>query len=1026
MVKTKSQNRPKSMLTQTNKIDDEILPTEIKKTCSDSSVKINEISGHFSSIDSGSDFDHASSPDSNTGIKSHKILSHFPKIKQKRYEALWLKNENSMLYTSKRDSYNNLLPNLRNKKQQIPNLPGIRRPISVPNNKDQRLSPYSKIDLSKITKLFNYKPRIRPHSANLNYRSDKNVSFFRNKRSLSETINSSVNDFYFPGNKSEKDLDDFLNDLSPNYRKRSYDNESFGNKHSIDSIQPQSLDIQKHNHNRSGSTSSMVIILKDPRRDDDLKNNPESLNGTSGENILSNGHTEIDFETSKYEAELLRKRVVHFLSVPWEIEKLMTLGLGICTTAFLRVFVDLPIESLVSIIKFTKVGFSSYIKAGYKNSKESSTERQKTKKELWKMAEEAKDIYKLFIISAACFFVGKIDAAQVYHTIRAQSALKLYFIYNSLELFDKLCTSFGIDVLDSIEYSFYEAFEKSTKKRTKLYKSLVLSIHGFLGLLYLVIHALVLYFQVLSLNVAINSYSQQLLMLLISNQFVELKGNILKKFEKENFFQLTCGDIVERFQEIVFLILIVLRNFIELVDPGSVQNLAQTSSSYVKYIYFISSANSIPYSLLYYRVLQPVLMVIGTEILVDWVKHAFISKYNWMRPQIYSRYGDILCRDLVGATAKDDVTNSKPHKSSISSSKLPEKHELIVNADPTSDLSTKVARRIGFLPYPLAVLTLLVVWQSVTLITGPSIEFSDLIDITKAFFLGDWLKNVYLMFSWAFWNIGCTFDQVCKSMIGKDHTFSGFFKGKCDSFPNKNYSIPGNMNGKESGTFSNATTHNNMGWKNLYLNKFESLVYSILFVLIIFLLFALCRISFRHKLKRYAARRYLIFCKRLNVINQKQHVVEEKDKSTTRNIQIEEKFNTDGFGHHDITTNHMNQDETTELQNTSDQNKGQVYGNEPKRDSLNVQNDKEKDTSREESKESPVKENKGDRNDKSIKKKSSIIQYDDLTKSGDLQKLKDVRNLLALDPEEIEWEKTRPKWSLDNIHRFSLFKSRIP
>lgn len=45
----------------------------------------------------------------------------------------------------------------------------------------------------------------------------------------------------------------------------------------------------------------------------------------------------------------------------------------------------------------------------------------------------------------------------------------------------------------------------------------------------------------ITLNVAINFYSNALLSLLISNQFVEIKQSVFKKFEKENLFQLTCS-----------------------------------------------------------------------------------------------------------------------------------------------------------------------------------------------------------------------------------------------------------------------------------------------------------------------------------------------------------------------------------------------------------------------------------------------------------------------------------------------------
>jgi len=59
----------------------------------------------------------------------------------------------------------------------------------------------------------------------------------------------------------------------------------------------------------------------------------------------------------------------------------------------------------------------------------------------------------------------------------------------------------------------------------------------------LVTHALVMLYQMLCLNVAINSYDNALLSLLMSNQFVEIKGSVFKKFEKDNLFQITCAGL---------------------------------------------------------------------------------------------------------------------------------------------------------------------------------------------------------------------------------------------------------------------------------------------------------------------------------------------------------------------------------------------------------------------------------------------------------------------------------------------------
>ena len=51
-----------------------------------------------------------------------------------------------------------------------------------------------------------------------------------------------------------------------------------------------------------------------------------------------------------------------------------------------------------------------------------------------------------------------------------------------------------------------------------------------------------------TINVAINSHSKALLTVMVSNQFVELKGNVFKKFDDRNLFQMSCsGELIITF-----------------------------------------------------------------------------------------------------------------------------------------------------------------------------------------------------------------------------------------------------------------------------------------------------------------------------------------------------------------------------------------------------------------------------------------------------------------------------------------------
>lgn len=70
-----------------------------------------------------------------------------------------------------------------------------------------------------------------------------------------------------------------------------------------------------------------------------------------------------------------------------------------------------------------------------------------------------------------------------------------------------------------------------------------LSLPCFVLNIFSVAHTLVMVYQTISLNVAVNSYDHALLTLLMSNQFVEIKGSVFKKFEKDNLFQITCAGM---------------------------------------------------------------------------------------------------------------------------------------------------------------------------------------------------------------------------------------------------------------------------------------------------------------------------------------------------------------------------------------------------------------------------------------------------------------------------------------------------
>ncbi|KAH7083343.1 eukaryotic membrane protein family-domain-containing protein [Paraphoma chrysanthemicola] len=270
------------------------------------------------------------------------------------------------------------------------------------------------------------------------------------------------------------------------------------------------------------------------------------------------------------------------------------------------------------------------------------------------------DFLKGLLIVFSCFVLMRFDASRMYHGIRGQSAIKLYVIYNLLEVCDRLLSAIGQDVLECL-------FSRETLDRDADGRSKVLRPFGMfiLASVYTVAHATALFYQVITLNVAVNSYSNALLTLLMSNQFVEIKGTVFKKFEKENLFQITCADVVERFQLWLMLLIIAMRNVVEVgglsirssgtswTDMFTSTN-ATTSASAAAF----TASSIMPMSFTIFpkyiaQVLNPFLLVIGSEMVVDWLKHAYITKFNQYKPDVYGKFFDIFAKDYYSNAFSD-------------------------------------------------------------------------------------------------------------------------------------------------------------------------------------------------------------------------------------------------------------------------------------------------------------------------------------------------------------------------------------
>ncbi|KAI9632300.1 eukaryotic membrane protein family-domain-containing protein [Dioszegia hungarica] len=368
------------------------------------------------------------------------------------------------------------------------------------------------------------------------------------------------------------------------------------------------------------------------------------------------------------------ERIQNFLAVPLAVERVTLYGALLCLDGFLYNFTILPIRALFALVRITRClmrGSSIFpISPAHLHS-------------LLRM---------LLILVPTVILLFATDASKMYHTVRGQDTIKLYVIFNALEIADRLCCAFGQDVLDTLfARDTLAPGVGSRRRKARPFFFFALS----LG--YVMAHTLIYFYMLVSLNVAINSYDYTLLSLLISNQFVEIKGSVFKKFDKENLFQILCADIVERFQLSLMLTVISLRNILEM--SGS--EIALLPKSFIRGKGLLDS------------ILSPVFFVVVSEMAVDWLKHAFITKFNHIRASVYGRFADVLAKDVLAAGNLGEKRKGR-------------NHPLLLDQSPL------VARRLGFASIPLACLVIRVGVQALGMLTASSYHSDEAANVTIA------------------------------------------------------------------------------------------------------------------------------------------------------------------------------------------------------------------------------------------------------------------------------------------------------
>ncbi|CAL8074661.1 unnamed protein product [Calicophoron daubneyi] len=399
-------------------------------------------------------------------------------------------------------------------------------------------------------------------------------------------------------------------------------------------------------------------------------------------------------------------RVYTFVAVPHFLESFMFYGLIQCVDHLLVIYTFLPVRCLLAVLRLFLSLISRLIglfSSPYGHQKTCFGDSPDTP---LLYSHEIRDFVRLSLLSICTVTLAKFDTSVIYHEIRTQSVMKIYIFFNLLEVADRLLSAVCQDALDDLLHTVSKrkrndslnTDDKDAYGRSdgacqvseeldslSFIRDLVFQYSFALACLFA--HCFLLVCQVTTLNVAFNSQNRSLVTVFISNNFVELKSNVFRRMGKTNLFQIACADVRERFHYLVWLSIVVARN---MTDTGwNIDDL--------------------------WPMLFDVLCIFLAEVAVDWIKHAFIAKFNVIPSNVYEEYTVSIAYDLL----------------------------LCRQGKNTADYFDLLSRRMGLTPIPLSCLINVMMYQTVR---NPGFFLFTLPLILPVLFLVKLCANMLLLF----------------------------------------------------------------------------------------------------------------------------------------------------------------------------------------------------------------------------------------------------------------------------------------
>ncbi|KAK9065056.1 hypothetical protein SSX86_016439 [Deinandra increscens subsp. villosa] len=271
--------------------------------------------------------------------------------------------------------------------------------------------------------------------------------------------------------------------------------------------------------------------------------------------------------------------------MPWRCELLIDVGFFVCLDSFLSLLTIMPIRLITTSWRLLRTRQFKMLSAA-----------------------ELSDFGCFLMLASGVILLQQTDISLIYHMIRGQGTIKLYVVYNVLEIFDKLCQNFGGDVLQTL-FNTADGLANSSSENMSYWLWRFISDEA------------------ITLSTCIVAHNNALFALLVSNNFSEIKSNVFKRFSKDNIQSLVYFDSVERFHIASFLIFVLAQNILEAEGPW------------------------------FENFLYNALVVYICELMIDLIKHSFVAKFNEIKPIVYSEFLEDLCKQTLNIQPENPKKN---------------------------------------------------------------------------------------------------------------------------------------------------------------------------------------------------------------------------------------------------------------------------------------------------------------------------------------------------------------------------------